>query len=114
MRVHDILPRQQEASGENGQNFGGHERKGGHRSLLHVGRNSGMGQKFQPKVLHVLQGMAMCGKEAFCWTSLFVIFCGDKSNSPCGNEQTTVNYSTALTRTAETIIYEPAGGEKMK
>ncbi|WP_345212445.1 hypothetical protein [Mucilaginibacter gynuensis] len=34
---YDYLFRQQTASGESGQNCGGHERKGGHRNLLHAG-----------------------------------------------------------------------------
>ncbi|WP_345212368.1 hypothetical protein [Mucilaginibacter gynuensis] len=43
-----IRLRQQTASGESEQNCGGQERKDGHRNLLHVGRNSTVGQKFQP------------------------------------------------------------------
>ena len=45
MRVHDILPRQQEASGENGQNCRGHERKGGHSELVACGWGMSGGAK---------------------------------------------------------------------
>jgi len=71
-------------------------RKGGHRNLLHAGWNSAVGQKFQPKVLAVLQGKALCGKEAFCWTRVLLLL-PSKVMGHCAQEQTDVNYSISKT-----------------